>query len=123
MYMSVILTVLGYSFHIQENIIIMLYSGLIWMESSYLNLRWNFHSEHYFMWGSHNGHYFFGFMTHYEITIGNDVAKDVHCDIIMGHEVVMVRYHDVTMYTEFVMYYYAQIWYFCFLRKIFKILD
>ncbi len=27
-------------------------------------------------------------MTHYDITIGNDVARDVHCDIIMGHDIV-----------------------------------
>ncbi len=39
-------------------------------------------------------------MTHYDITIGNDVDKDVHCDIIMGHEVVMGAYHDVTMHTD-----------------------
>ncbi len=24
-------------------------------------------------------------MTHYDITIGNDVARDVHYEIIMGH--------------------------------------
>ncbi len=36
-------------------------------------------------------------MTHYDITIGNDVARDVHCDIIMGHDVVIGTYHDVTM--------------------------
>ncbi len=36
-------------------------------------------------------------MTHYDITIANDVARDVHCDIIMGHDVVMSTYHDVTM--------------------------
>ncbi len=47
-------------------------------------------------------------MTHYDITIGNDIAKDVHCDIIMGHEVVMGAYHDVTMLvSSFIMYYYT----------------
>ncbi len=39
-------------------------------------------------------------MTHYDITIGNDVTRDVHCDIIMGHDVVIGTYHDVTMQTE-----------------------
>ncbi len=39
-------------------------------------------------------------MTHYDITIANDVARDVHCDIIMGHDVVMGTYHDVTMQTD-----------------------
>ncbi len=42
----------------------------------------------------------FCFMTHYETTIGNDVARDVHCDIIMGHDVVIGTYHDVTMHTD-----------------------
>ncbi len=39
-------------------------------------------------------------MTHYYITIVNDIAKDVHCDIIMSHEVVMYAYNDVTMHTD-----------------------
>ncbi len=39
----------------------------------------------------------FCFMTHYDITIANDVTRDFHCDIIMGHDVVMGTYHDVTM--------------------------
>ncbi len=39
-------------------------------------------------------------MTHYDITIGNSVARDIHCDIIIGHHVVMGAYHDATMYTD-----------------------
>ncbi len=39
-------------------------------------------------------------MTHYDITIGNDVARDVHFYIIMGHDVVIGTYHDVTMQTD-----------------------
>ncbi len=39
-------------------------------------------------------------MTHYDIPIANDVARDVHCDIIMGHDVVIGTYHDVTMQTD-----------------------
>ncbi len=39
-------------------------------------------------------------MTHYDIIIGNDVARDVHCDIIMGHDVVICTYHDVIMQTD-----------------------
>ncbi len=38
-------------------------------------------------------------MTHYDITIGNEVARDVHCDIIIGHDVIGT-YHDVTMQTD-----------------------
>ncbi len=39
-------------------------------------------------------------MTHYDIIIAKDVAKDVHCDIIMGDDVVMGTYHDVTVQTD-----------------------
>ncbi len=29
-------------------------------------------------------------VAHYDITIGNDIARDhVHCDIIIGHDIVM----------------------------------
>ncbi len=45
----------------------------------------------------------FCFMTHYDITITKDVAKNVHCDIIMGNDVVMGTYHDVTMQTDVAM--------------------
>ncbi len=33
-------------------------------------------------------------MPHYDITIGNDIAMNVHCDIIMSHGGVMGTYHD-----------------------------
>ncbi len=36
-------------------------------------------------------------MTHYDITIGNDVARDVHYEMIMGHSIVVGTYHDVTV--------------------------
>ncbi len=39
-------------------------------------------------------------MTLYYINIGNDVAKDVHCDIIVDDTIVMSTYHDVTMHIE-----------------------
>ncbi len=39
-------------------------------------------------------------MTHYDITIGNDVARDVYYEIIMGHSIVVGTYHDVTMHTD-----------------------
>ncbi len=39
-------------------------------------------------------------MTHYDITIGNGVARDVHCEIIMGHDIDMCAYHEVTMHTD-----------------------
>ncbi len=39
-------------------------------------------------------------MTHYDITIGNDIARDVNYDIMIGHDVAMGTYHDVTMHTD-----------------------
>ncbi len=43
---------------------------------------------------------FFYSMTHYDITIGNDVARDVHYEIIMGHSIVVGTYHDVIMHND-----------------------
>ncbi len=39
-------------------------------------------------------------MAYYDIRVGNDVTKDVHCNIIMGHDIVMGAYHDDTMHTD-----------------------
>ncbi len=39
-------------------------------------------------------------MTHYDIRIGNNVARDVHYEIIMGHSIVVGTYHDVTLHTD-----------------------
>ncbi len=46
--------------------------------------------------GISSGHNFFCSMTQYDITIGNDVARDVHYEFIMGHSIVVGTYHDVT---------------------------
>ncbi len=42
-------------------------------------------------------------MTHYDITMGNNVARDVHYEIIMSHSIVVGPYHDVTMHTVVAM--------------------
>ncbi len=34
---------------------------------------------------------------HCEITMGNEVARDVHCDITMSNGIAMCTYHDITM--------------------------
>ncbi len=53
-------------------------------------------------------------MTHYDITMGhevaknvplyitmgNDIARDIHCDITMGNYVAMCTYHGTTMHNE-----------------------
>ncbi len=36
-------------------------------------------------------------MTHYDITIGNDVANDAHCNITMGNDVARDPHCYVTM--------------------------
>ncbi len=51
-------------------------------------------------------------MTHYDITIGNDVARDVHCDIILGHDVdmahIMMLQYILMLLGPLFMYYYTQ---------------
>ncbi len=32
--------------------------------------------------------------THYDITIGNDVARDIHCDVKMSNDIAMCRYQS-----------------------------
>ncbi len=65
-------------------------------------------------------------MTHYDIAIGNDHDRNVHCDMIMFHAIIMGAYHELQcilmlLGPSFIMYYYAPLWYFCYLSKIFKI--
>ncbi len=35
--------------------------------------------------------------THYDITMGNDIAMDAHCEITMGNDVARNIHCDVTM--------------------------
>ncbi len=37
---------------------------------------------------------------HCEITMGNDVARDVHCDITMSNNIAMCTYHGITMHND-----------------------
>ncbi len=37
------------------------------------------------------------------MTIGNDVARDIHCDVTMSNDVAMCKYHvyhDITMHND-----------------------
>ncbi len=52
-------------------------------------------------------------MAHYYITIGNAVAKDVHCEIIMSHgitmaHIMMLQCILMLLRPSFIMYYYTQ---------------
>ncbi len=53
--------------------------------------------------GDHIVELLFCSMTHYDIIIGNDVARDVNCDTIMSHDFVCA-YHDVIMNTDIVLF-------------------
>ncbi len=37
---------------------------------------------------------------HCEITMGNDVARDIHCDVTMSNDVDMCTYHGITMHND-----------------------
>ncbi len=36
-------------------------------------------------------------MTHFGITMDNNIAMDIHCDITMGNDIAMCTYHGITM--------------------------
>ncbi len=42
-------------------------------------------------------------VTHYDITMGNDVARDIHCDVTMSNDIAMCTYHGITMHVTRVM--------------------
>ncbi len=46
---------------------------------------------------------------HCEITKGNDVARDIHCDITMSNDVAICTYHGITMHNDIAMnlFYYV----------------
>ncbi len=37
---------------------------------------------------------------HCEITMGNDIARDIHCDVTMSNDIAMFTYHGVTMHND-----------------------
>ncbi len=59
--------------------------------------------------------------TYYDITMGNDIARDVHCEITMGNDigrdircdatmsndVAMCIYHGITMHNNFAMNFFC----------------
>ncbi len=44
-----------------------------------------------------------------EITMGNDIARDIHCDITMSNDVAMCTYHGITIHNDVAMnlFYYV----------------
>ncbi len=71
--------------------------------------------------------------THYDITMGNDIARYANCNTRMGNDVVRDIHYDVTMsndvamctsqcilmllWTSFIIYYYTYLSYWCFTSK------
>ncbi len=41
--------------------------------------------------------------THYDITMGNDIARDAHCEITMGNYVARDIHYEVTMSNDIAM--------------------
>ncbi len=37
---------------------------------------------------------------HCEIRMGNDVARDIHCDVTMSIDIAMCIYHGITMHND-----------------------
>ncbi len=40
---------------------------------------------------------------HCKITMGNDIARDIHCDMTMNNDVAMCTYHVITMQNDVAM--------------------
>ncbi len=42
---------------------------------------------------------------HCEITMGNDIARDIHCDVTMSNDVAMCTYHGITIRDVLIHYF------------------
>ncbi len=60
-------------------------------------------------------------MTHYDITMGNDVAREAHCNITMGNGVVRDIHCDVTMSNDVAMHNNLCMNLFCYVLGLFHI--
>ncbi len=64
---------------------------------------WDYPCEHYFLWRLPLWALLLCSITHYDITMGNDIARNVHCDITMSNDIAMCTYHDITMHNDVAM--------------------
>ncbi len=92
---------------------------------------------HYFLWILPLCTLHLCSMTHYDITMGNDVDRDAHCNITMGNDIARDIHCDVIVsngvaictsqciitlsWTSFVMYYQTHLMYCYFTTKLFTI--
>ncbi len=46
---------------------------------------------------------------YFEITMGNDITRDIHCDVTMSNDIAMCTYHSMTMDNDTAMnlFYYV----------------
>ncbi len=40
---------------------------------------------------------------HCEITMGYDIARDIHCDVTMSNSIAICTYHGITMHNDVTM--------------------
>ncbi len=57
----------------------------------------NYPCVHYFLWRLPLCALLLCSMTHYDIKIGNNVARDTHCNITVGNDIAKDSHCDVTM--------------------------
>ncbi len=48
---------------------------------------------------------------HYEIIMGNEIARDIHCDVTMSNDVATSTYHDITMHNDVAMNFFYYVFY------------
>ncbi len=46
---------------------------------------------------------------HCKITMSNDIARDIHCDCTMSNDVAMCTYHGITMHNDVAMNLYSYV--------------
>ncbi len=45
-------------------------------------------------------------MATHDITMGNDLARDIHCDVTISNDIAMCIYHGITMHNDVSMNYF-----------------
>ncbi len=65
--------------------------------------------KHYILWRLLVWELLLYSMIHYDITMGNDVARDILCDVTMSNDIAMCTYHATTMLNGIAMsfFYYV----------------
>ncbi len=75
----------------------MLYYGMFSHDLHILDLWWSSYGGHYILWRLPLYALLLCSMAHYDITMCNDIARDIHCDITMGNDIARDIHCDITM--------------------------